>query len=86
MESSLKHNKTRLTKWRSAMTLDFMSSEESSVEHDTDCDDQRDEECFVVKKIPWRSEKVEDFFKNKLDPMATQNASKKSKKMQFKRI
>ena len=35
MESSLKHNKTKLTKWRNAMTLDFMSSKEASVEHNS---------------------------------------------------
>ena len=65
------------------MTLDFMSSEESNAENVSDGDS---EECFMIKKITWRSEKVEDFFKNKLDPTAANSASKKSKKMRFKRI
>ncbi|MCG8621762.1 MAG: hypothetical protein MJE68_07155 [Proteobacteria bacterium] len=65
------------------MALDFMSSEESTSEHDSDSDT---EECFTIRKISWRSEKVEDFFKNKLDALAANSASKKSKKMRFKRV
>ena len=67
------------------MNLDFMSSEESSDEQDSD-DPSDSEECFIIRKIPWRSEKIDDFFKNKLDPIAGHSASKKSKKMRFKRI
>ena len=65
------------------MTLDFMSSEESTIESDSGSEN---EECFTIKKITWRSEKVDDFFKNKLDTTAASNASKKSKKMRFKRV
>lgn len=76
------NDKARLAKWLRAMTLDFMSSEESTDEQDSgDLSDS--EELFVVKKIPWRSEKVDDFFRNKLDPIAGHSASKKSKKMRF---
>ena len=78
----LKHDKARLAKWQRAMALDFMSSEESTSEHDSDSDT---EECFAIRKITWRSEKVEDFFKNKLDALAANSASKKSK-MRFKRV
>ena len=44
------------------MTLDFMSSEESA--NGSDSDDDK----FMEKPIPWISEKLTDFFKNKLDP------------------
>ena len=79
----LKSDKARLAKWQRAMTLDFMSSEESTIESDSGSEN---EECFTIKKITWRSEKVDDFFKNKLDTTAASNASKKSKKMRFKRV
>ena len=85
MEKVVKNDKVRLAKWQRAMTLDFMSSEESNAENDTDSDSE-DLECFTIRKITWRSEKVEDFFKNKLDPTAANSASKKSKKMRFKWI
>ena len=52
----LKHDKARLAKWRTAMALDFMSSEESTSEHDSDGDT---EECFTIRKVTWRSEKVD---------------------------
>ena len=76
----LKHNKARLAKWQRAMALDFMSSEESTSEHDSDSDT---EECFTIRKITWRSKKVD--FKNKLDALAANSASKKPK-MRFKRV
>ena len=43
------------------MTLDFMSSEESADNSDSE------NEKFIVKPIPWRSEKVTDMFKNKIN-------------------
>ena len=67
----LKHDKARLAKWQRAMALDFMSSEESTSEHDSDSDTK---ECFTIRKITWRSEKV-DFIKNKLYALAANSAS-----------
>ena len=74
LEKILKNDKARLAKWQRAMTLDFMSSEESNAENVSDSDS---EECFMIKKITWRSEKVEDFFKNKLDPTAANRKCRK---------
>ena len=54
------------------MTLDFMSSEESANDSD------EENENFMIKPIPWRSEKVNDFFRNKLDPVTS---NKKVKRM-----
>ena len=59
------------------MTLDFMSSEESA--NGSDIDDDK----FIEKPIPWRSEKLTHFFKNKLDPATF---SKKGKHMRQHRI
>ena len=59
------------------MTLDFMSSEESANSSDSE------NEKFIVKPIPWRSEKVTDMFKNKLDPIIS---SSKGKRMRQPRI
>ena len=54
------------------MTLDFMSSEESANDSD------EENENLVIKPIPWRSEKLNDFLKNKLDPITS---NKKGKRM-----
>ena len=54
------------------MTLDFMSSEESANDSD------EENENFMIKPIPWRSEKLNDFFRNKLDPVTS---NKKGKRM-----
>ena len=51
-------DETRLQWWQKAITLDFMSSEESADSSDGE------NERFIVKPIPWRSEKVTDMLKN----------------------
>ena len=61
------------------MTLDFMSSEESADSSDGE------NERFIVKPIPWRSEKVTDMLKNKLDPIISSTSSK-GKRMRQPRI
>ena len=48
LEKVVKNDKVRLAKWQRAMTLDFMSSEESNVENDTDSDS---EEYSTIRKI-----------------------------------
>ena len=40
-------------KWRKVLVADMMSSEES---------DDADDGTIIVKPLPWRSEKVTDFF------------------------
>ena len=45
-------DETRLQRWQKAITLDFMSSEESADGSDSE------NEKFIVKPIPWRSEKL----------------------------
>ena len=52
------------------MTLDFMSEEESSDGSNSE------NEKFIVKPIPWRSKKVTDTFKNKLDPIISSSKGK----------
>ena len=49
LEKVVKNDKARVAKWQRAMTLDFMSSEESNAENDSDS-----EECFTIRKITWR--------------------------------
>ena len=65
-----------MQRWQKAMTLDFMSSEESA--NGSDSDDK-----FMEKPILWRSEKLTDFFKNKLEPATF---SRKGKHMRQHRI
>lgn len=70
-------DEARLQRWQRAMTLDFMSSEESANDSD------EENENFTIKPIPWRLEKLNDFFRNKLDPITS---NKKGKRMRQPRV
>ena len=60
----------RLKKWMNVMVNDFMSSEESCEEDDT----------FVIRPLPWRSFKVNEFF-GRLDTTSKTHRSSQSQKM-----
>ncbi len=69
----------RLAKWKRVITIEMMSSE------DSDSGGSDNEEVFKVKLLTWRSEKVNHFIKT-LDRASTSTSTRKSKKMQTKRI
>ena len=71
-------DKARLQRWQKAMTLDFMSSKESANDSD------EENENFMIKPIPWRSEKLNDLFRNKLDPVTSNKKGKHIKKFSTK--
>ena len=54
----MSYNDTDQAKWRKVLVTEFMSSDESSYEDG--------QPAFVVKELPWRSEKVSKFLE-KLD-------------------
>ena len=60
----------RLKKWMNVMVNNFMSSEESCEEDDT----------FVIRPLPWRSFKVNEFF-GRLDKTSKTHRSSQSRKM-----
>ena len=69
-------NQAQKEKWAPCIFAEMMSSEES------DGDDNGDEEStvFVVRPLPWRSDKVNSFFSS-LDSKFSKNQSKKSAMM-----
>ena len=73
-------NQAQKEKWAPCIVAEMMSSEES------DGDDNGDEEStvFVVRPLPWRSDKVNSFFSS-LDSKFSKNQSKKSAMMTVRR-
>ena len=67
---ALQTDDERLKKWMNVMVNDFMSSEESCEEDDT----------FVIRPLPWRSFKVNEFF-GRLDTTSKTHRSSQSRKM-----
>ena len=63
-------DETRLQWWQKAITLDFMSSEESADSS------YSENETYIVNPIPWQSEKLTDMFNNKLDPIVSSSQGK----------
>ena len=65
-------------KWSACLTLDLMSTEESSAENgDSGAH-------FFVRELPWRSDRVKNFF-HSLDHKHTKNQSARSRRMSFER-
>ena len=75
----LKNDAARLEKWEKIINIDFMSSEDSCSDEDGD-----DEPTFLLKPLPWRSEKVNNFL-GTLDEAAKTISNKQSKKMRYNR-
>lgn len=67
-------------KWEQSqvLTIHFMSSEESEVEDDH-------EEVLIVKELPWRSQKVNRFFKN-LDDKEQEHKTPQARRQAKKRV
>ena len=61
-------------KWAFSLTAEFMSSEESASES------EENEGKFIIRPIPWRSEKISSFFAS-LDKKAAKNQSRRSVRM-----
>ena len=64
------------------MTKDFISSEDSDEEEDTNGEQRQ---VIVVKPLQWRSPKVDRFF-NRLDKKAQKKKSKQSKQQTLPRV
>ena len=73
LKRMIQTDEERLKKWMSVMVNDFMSSEESC-----------EEDMFVIRPLPWRSFKVNEFF-GRLDMTSQTLRSCQSQKMRKKR-
>lgn len=68
-------------KWKPCLVADCISSEDSDWEEDNGGNTYK---TFTVKPIPWRSDRVSNFF-HALDRKAKKSASQKSTMMSFVR-
>lgn len=71
-------NEHQKAKLMAVLSPEFISSEESN-------DDSENDEVYLVRSIPWRSAKVDDFFVQ-LDDQIQRSMSKQSKRQQKRRI
>lgn len=74
MEKSSAISEKDKTSWKECLVEQLISSEESD-----------DDGSFVIHSLPWRSEKVDNFFSG-LDRKSDKKKTKKSKMMTFQRI
>ena len=78
--SSVKDEKKQ--KWKDVLTIDFMSSEESAVEENSDGSQRH---VLYVSDLRWRAECVTSFF-HRLDEKGSKRKSKKSEMQTRPRI
>ena len=64
-------------KWKEALKIDMMSSEESGLEGD--------EDVIFIKPLQWRSEHIEEFFR-RLDQKSASLQSAQARRQKKKRI